>query len=89
MLKVILFSDKGRRPVSATIHAPSDEAVRANPKEYIGRTIAHLCLKKGWTQADLRAYGYKRVQIQPYEPGAIAQENREHYNTLRKELGWS
>lgn len=88
-LQVTLVSDKGYRPISALVDAPSVQAVVENKKKYQEQGIIRICAKRSLRTYDLAKYGYTQVKMRVFDEEKIKREKAERYEQIKKERGWA
>lgn len=91
--QVTLFCPDGRyKPVSAIVK--KDMAyIRSCSKGQLIKDlrkegVQKICIKRNWTSADIRAYGYTELKIRRYDREKIQIENAERYQQIKIEKGW-
>ena len=57
-----IISEKGRRPLTYRMTAPSIEHYTENVKAYHNRGLLHICANRHLTMRDLQLYGYTTIK---------------------------
>ena len=69
-LQYTLFCTTGKyRPVSCLIEVDDVAHFNTHPGEYKKKAIEKICIKRYWTGADLKKYGYTQLKCRRYEKG--------------------
>lgn len=85
--QVTLFCADGKyKPVSALVKMPSkvdlkDEKIK---KEIQTKGIQKICIKRLWSNVDLKKYGYTRIKIREYDIEKINEENKKRYEEIKE-----
>lgn len=57
----------------------------AEKKKIIDEGIAKICIKRGWTTADLEEFGYIKGRARKYDREKVKAENAARYEEIKKE----
>lgn len=69
-LQYTLFCTTGQyKPVSCLIDIDDINYFNTHQKEYKQKAIEKICIKRYWTGADLKRYGYTQIKCRRYEKG--------------------
>lgn len=69
-LQYTLYCTNGKyKPVSCIIEIENPKMYNENPEFYKKKAIEKICLKRYWTGADLKRYGYTKIKCRRYEKG--------------------
>ena len=88
MLQVTLISKK-YKPISTLVEMPIKEIVAKNYSPYVQKGIIKICQQRNFIKGDLKRYGYTEYKYRPYDPQKIEEENKERYEKIKKERGWT
>lgn len=70
-LQYTLFCTTGKyKPVSCLIEIQNVKDFNLHPEVYKRKAIEKMCLKRYWTAADLKRYGYTQIKCRRYEEKA-------------------
>lgn len=76
-IQITLFDKEGRyKPVSTLVTINDITQYRQQAKEIQKQGIIKICQKRGWTQRELRQYGYTTLKARVY--------NKEEINTMKR-----
>jgi len=82
-------------------YKPVSTIVKYNMSDYLNRTndehikaikdkgIKQICIKRNWTSKDLLKYSYLKCKIREYDKEKIDKQNKERYEQIKKERGWT
>lgn len=80
--QITLFDKSNKyKPVSAVITKKAEDTQAT----LIKRGAEKICLKRGWTSADLKRFGYTTVKIRVYDKEKLDKEAEERYNKIKEE----
>ena len=87
-LQITLTSTEGYKPMSTIIEIADKKEYLYKRKEIHNKAIVKICAQRHMTLKDLTYYGYTKVKAREYDAEAIAKENAERYEQIKKERGW-
>lgn len=87
-VQITLISESGYRPLSTLVNVESWQAYLDNKSKIQQDAVIAICAKRYMTTRDLRKYGYTTIKARIYDREAIARENAERYEQIKKERGW-
>lgn len=88
-VQITLVSESGYRPLSTLIDVENWQAYLADKERLQQKAVIAICAKRYMTTRDLRKYGYTTIKARIYDREAIARENAERYEQIKKERGWA
>ena len=77
----LLCADGRFKPVSTIVNA--SEGMDKNIIRKKG--IENICLKRLWTSADLKKFGYTQSKMRVYDKAKIDAENKERYAKIKEQ----
>lgn len=83
-LQVTIYSKK-YKPISTIVEMPMKDYVAKNTLPYKRKAITRICLKRGWSSADLKKYGYNEVKTRVYDVKKIEEEKAKRYAEIKRE----
>lgn len=90
MIQFTLFSEGNKyKPMSTVLEVASVEEYKARPQEYKNKAISKICVQRKTEPFYLKKYGYTRMKVRVFDKDKIEQENKERYEQIKKERGWS
>ena len=87
-LQITLTSTEGYKPMSTIVEIADKKEYLYKRKEIHNKAIVKICAQRHMTLKDLTYYGYTKVKAREYDAEAIAKENAERYEQIKKERGW-
>ena len=60
---IILYSGKGRKPLSRRVEVQSIEDYKEHKTQYQERAVLSLCKNRGLTLRHLKEYGYSSIGV--------------------------
>lgn len=79
--QVTLVAANGKyRPVSCIIKA--EKYIKT---EVLRKGIEKICMKRGWSGADLKKFTYTTAKVREYDKEKIALENAARYEAIKEE----
>lgn len=60
---IILYSDKGRKPLSRRVEVQNIEDYKEHKAQYQERAVLSLCKNRGLTPRHLKEYGYNSIGV--------------------------
>lgn len=87
-LQITLTSTEGYKPMSTIIEIADKKEYLYKRKEIHNKAIVKICAQRHMTLKDLTYYGYTKIKAREYDAEAIARENAERYEQIKKERGW-
>lgn len=89
-LQVTLFDVTGRyRPLSTLISIESMEYYKANASKVHVRAIQKICAQRYTSWDSLKKSGYAKLKVREYNKEKIVAEQKERYEKIKKERGWT
>lgn len=76
----LLSTISGYKPVSAIVTVAETTA----RKDIILKGINKICIKRYWTSADLKKYGFTKTKIRVYDKEKIEAENKARYEAIKE-----
>ena len=81
--QVTLLCASGKyRPVSAIV---TDDSETMDKKAILKKGIETICIKRLWTSADLKKYGYTQQKMREYDKEKIKAENEARYAKIKEQ----
>ncbi len=87
-IQITLTSTMGYKPMSTIVEITEKKEYLFKRKEIHNKAIVKICAQRHMTLADLRRFGYTEIKAREYDAEAIAKENAERYEQIKKERGW-
>ena len=89
-LQFTLFSTTGKyKPMSTLLEVPSVREYNNNSSKYKEQAIVKICIKNRTDTYYLNKYGFTKIKVRVYDKEKIEQENKERYERIKRERGWT
>lgn len=88
-IQFTLTTTQGYRPISTLVEVADITDYLKHKEHYRNKAVKAMCLKRGWTLADLKKYGYTEMKKRVYDKERIEKEKEERYAQIKKERGWN
>lgn len=81
----ILCDTREYRPVSAIVkHEEVDLLDQTARREVMRAGIRKICIKRGWSIADLKRFHYSLTKVREYDKQKITEENEKRYAEIKE-----